>query len=148
MIERGIDPSSILGRTLTNLLQTRWSDPICHVEGLGEAFYCTVVLEFGEDRLILDQGSVRFWRDRESLHPLVLAEHRMETSTTPVGSSVLSVGVDRLGDLYILFHNGVFLRIDWDYGHYLWVGETSDIHSLTIAGSPFTLWDWWSQQPL
>jgi hypothetical protein len=43
----------------------------------------------------------------------------MEASTNPVGSSVLAVGVDQLGDLYILFHNGVFLSLEISYNIYL-----------------------------
>jgi hypothetical protein len=146
MSQPEIKRSSILGRTLTNLFQTRWV-PYFHIEGLHKAVCCDVVMEFGADLLVLNSDSISFWSDGEPLQPLVLSEHCMEASTTPVGSSVLAVGVDQLGDLYILFHNGVFLSLEISYSIYLRLGDTSDLQT-TRCGDPLVLFDWWSRQPL
>jgi hypothetical protein len=88
MSQPEIKRSSTLGRTLTNLFQTRWV-PYFHIEGLGEAVCCDVVMEFGADLLVLNSYSISFWSDGEPLQPLALAEHCMSEYLKIVLGSVV-----------------------------------------------------------
>jgi hypothetical protein len=109
MNQSDIEPRSILGITLTNLLQTRWSDPICHVKGLSEAFYCTVVLEFATTRARWRRGG----RPRNKLW--VALDHQRERGYTAIrngyGTIRRSICNARLPDLtkvviYSFYANG------------------------------------------
>jgi hypothetical protein len=62
MSQPEIERISIVGRTLTNLLQTRWV-PYFHIEGLQDAFDCNVVMEFGAD-LLSDSGFMRWMNEK------------------------------------------------------------------------------------
>jgi hypothetical protein len=42
MTHRQIQPSEVIGRTLVRNVQTPWTGPVVHYEGLGEAMYATV----------------------------------------------------------------------------------------------------------
>ncbi|MEX0865897.1 MAG: hypothetical protein WD030_00975, partial [Pirellulales bacterium] len=43
--ELTITESDIVGKRIRRVLQTPWTDPVVHCQGLGEAVYCTVVFE-------------------------------------------------------------------------------------------------------
>jgi hypothetical protein len=147
--EPTVDRGSIIGRRILRIAQTEWSEPVCHHEGLGDAFYCTVVLELeGAGMFVLADESIGPWDSREALTDAKLEEHRIETSKSPLGQAVAAVWVDQLGEISVVLENGVFLSITSGYGWYLWIGNFEDLRREKIDGDPISFVDWWSGDAL
>jgi hypothetical protein len=137
-----------VGRRLLGIWQTHWSDPVCHLPGLGDAHYCSVLLEIEYSGMFaLTDESIAAWSSREAVVRARLAEHRVESTRPVIGQVIAGVVVDRLADLYVVFDNGAFAAISTDYGWCLWIGELSCLPA-SETEDRIRLVDWWSGERL
>lgn len=142
---RPVARERIVGRRLIRIAQTKWSDPVTHLPGIGDAFYCTVVLEIeGSGLFVLADESIGSWTSSEPLFDANLDEHDVETTWLPIGAKIADVVADQLGELSVVFDNDTFAAISSGYGWYLRIGDLAALLKSDIDGAPVSLIDWWS----
>lgn len=121
--------SQLKGKRIRRILQTPWLGPVQIIDGLPDAFYCSVYIELDDLSVIhLGDDDISLAEDPPSgLSEISRPEHDIDPEIDYRSSGIKSVAENQLGEICLVLNNGVALYLQTGFGAYLSAMKISEI---------------------
>lgn len=123
------DIEKIKGKHIRRVLQTPWSEPVKLLEGLPDAYYCSIYIELGDLSVIqLSDDSISCKDSAPAgLIEIEPAEHDVDASVDYKKSKIKTIAKNQLDEKYLLLDNGGVLFYQTGFGTHLSIKKISEI---------------------
>jgi hypothetical protein len=123
------DIAQIKGNHIKRILQTPWSEPTKLLEGLPDAYYCSIYIELD------DLSTLQLSDDTISIKKILLdnlieidpSEHDIDASIDYKTPKIKTIAKNQLNEKYLILENGSALFYQTCFGTHLSIKKISDI---------------------
>jgi hypothetical protein len=123
------DIINIKGKQIRRILQTPWSDPIMLIEGLSDAYYCSIYVELEDNTALQLSDDIISIKEilPDELIEIDDSEHDVDAGINYKKSKIKTIAKNQLNEHYLLLENGCALFYQTGFGTHLSIKKISEI---------------------
>jgi hypothetical protein len=128
------DIAKIKGKHIRRILQTPWSEPIILLEGLPDAYYCSIYIELDDLSALQLSDDIISFKDTlpDELIEINPSEHDVDTSIDYKKWKIKTIAKNQLEEKYLILDSDGALFYQTGFGTHLSIKKLSEIMNVEI----------------